>query len=139
MLSPRKVLAALMLSAGFLAASLTAPASAFAAEHTLSSPSSPSCGNPSHSSGWDAVGITLCGSTATAIGATDVLSFTGHFEFYGPHGEIGNSPDMKWFSGGSWVIPINQGAPAGSLWCVRAWGLASPGHYNLIDNNCVKI
>ncbi|HZR50963.1 MAG TPA: hypothetical protein VFB06_15780 [Streptosporangiaceae bacterium] len=60
----------------------------------------------------------------------------GHFEFYGPHGEIGNTADGN-AANGEGLSFAAESAPGGSLWCGKYWALI--GSYTLLDNNCVAI
>jgi len=139
-LSLRKIVAALALLVGCAMASLTAPASAFAAEsHTTTTVTPAACSTPSHPGKDSTVAITLCGSTVTAIGAQTWISFFGHLEFYGPHGHIANTADQQWFPGSFGTSPpISQSASPGNLWCVKLWARSGSGYVQLeVPNNCV--
>lgn len=140
-LSLRKIFTGFALLIACVLATLTIPtpasASAAAAEsHGTVTPAA--CSTPLHDGSLSEVAITLCGSTATAIGAKSFVSFFGHMEFFGPHGHIANTPDAQFFNGTFRTVGINQSAPSGSLWCVNLWEKSGSG-YILLDRNCVQI
>lgn len=139
LLSPKKIIAVFALLVGCLTVGVAAPATAFAADaHASATPAD--CPTPSYGNDKDWVVITLCGSSATAIGAQSYINYYGHMEFYGPHGHIANTADTQMVNGSSYAVPINpaQSAPSGSLWCVKLWQKVTGGYHQL-DNNCVTV
>jgi hypothetical protein len=68
-----------------------------------------------------------------------IYPYYGHFEFYGPHGELGNSPDGYWTSTPARITFSPQSAPSGSLWCAKFWSGSPSIGYTEVDNVCVTI
>lgn len=83
--------------------------------------------------------VAICGGVATSMGGQTSYPVFGHFEFYGPHGFIANSPDGVYSPPGSAIVSFGaQSAPVGSKWCARFWERVGNG-YVLLDNNCVTL
>jgi hypothetical protein len=123
-----------------LAGSLPAQAAQIQARPPLAQVVPASCGTPNNHEGRiTIVAVVNCGGVATAMGAATTFPVEGHFEFYGPHGFIANSPVGVYALPNSAIVDFGaQSAPVGSKWCARFWEATSNGPV-LLDNNCVTL
>ncbi|GAA1960492.1 hypothetical protein [Kitasatospora viridis] len=63
----------------------------------------------------------------------------GHLEFWGPHGEIGNTPDSNSDQGDVRINPT-QSTTDGDLWCTRFWQHNGDGGYTQLGGDtCVTL
>lgn len=106
-----------------IAAAVPAQAAQLPARTALAQAAPASCQTPSYSDGTVWVAVATCGGEATAMGGQTSYPIYGHFEFYGPHGFIANSPDGVYSPpNGAAIVSFGaQSAPVGSLWCARFW------------------
>jgi len=123
-----------------IAGVMPAQAAQLPARPTIAQAAPADCQTPAWDDGIIWVAVATCGGEATSMGAMTSYPIYGHFEFYGPHGFIANSPDGVYSPPNAAAIVSfgAQSAPVGSKWCARFWERVGNG-YQLVDNNCVTL
>jgi hypothetical protein len=76
-----------------IAGAMPAQAAQLPARPTLTQAAPADCQTPAWNDGTIWVAVATCGGEAHSMGAMTSYPIYGHFEFYGPHGFIANSPD----------------------------------------------